>query len=548
MTMMKRMPVLILLVASALLSCNDIISYKGNLAATGAIVSLATTSGTIGLQSGRFVYPLAVDAKTESIQVRSVLSDASNRMTVNGLPCSSGAWSQVISLPEGRTTPVTIVVSPNVSAPSDADVRTYTIEVSPAMEWGKPEAFLPGEIESQVYHTQVAGNAAGQMLAVWYQGIGTQRELMMAERGKDGEWGCPIRIRRPFSGLPPVTININEKGDAVIAWVDEQNSGILALVKANGKWPNDLLCVEVERIPNSRDIEGIDSGIDDEGDVLIGWPMLPCMVYARVFSATMNKWMEKKAIDGDPFSTVARNPVIGLNKNGNGYIAWIRIDAKGYSDMVRYCSIQDNYVSDQYWTINNSVASINSGIEVTDADLGFFHWIDTSLPAIQTRVISPSGTSLDKPTLIIGSGSLYGENSLVIQINYSGRALAVWKIKETTSGNAMFIVYGAVYDGHSWSEPVRLSEGSANESFHVRACINDQGRGGVVFFDTDQYGSPCISAVEYNGSWSQKSILVQASNLFDVESLTIDGNGAMTCLWTRTPTSGSPMVYQSQYR
>jgi hypothetical protein len=55
MTMKKRMPALVIpfaVAAVALLSCNNVISYKRNLAVSGAITSLMTTSGAISLVAG----------------------------------------------------------------------------------------------------------------------------------------------------------------------------------------------------------------------------------------------------------------------------------------------------------------------------------------------------------------------------------------------------------------------------------------------------------------------------------------------------------------
>jgi hypothetical protein len=419
------------------------------------------------------------------------------------------------------------------------------------MEWGKAEEFLSGEIDTEIANMQVVGNAAGQMLATWFQFSGLNWMLMMSECDKDGMWTHPEKLPWVFEKSQLVTIDLNETGDAIIAWVDETNTGVQSLIKQKGKWPDGLLGNTLDTVSDLSNIEGIDCAIDSSGNAVVAWSLLTeGTIYERSRLARTANWTEKILVNENVSALFAKNPKVDINTDGVGFFTWKQTGVSGNNIMSRGYSISANAISEYPFSVDNEFGDKNQCIEMTNAGLGFIFWNDTLNQAFMTTIISSSGILSETKKNIsgpIGSSSL-SASATAFDVSPSGLAIAVWQEMVTISSRSEFVLFGATFDGKLWTRPKQISSGYEYSISSPLVCINDNGHAALAFCRCDINNIMYMTVFTYDGSWSGEKCLDSVYGQSDMNGLSIDDAGKISCLWSHQPMFCSPTLYMSQYR
>lgn len=198
--------------------------------------------------------------------------------------------------------------------------------------WSDPSSltdnFSPDGQNATSPHVDI--NNSGEALIVWNQSDGSNNQIFRSEY-REGVWNDPTSLSDNISpdgqsvtGMPDVALN--DDGEGVIVWTqsDGSNPQIFRSEYREGSWidPKNL----ADNIsPGGQSAGGPDVAINSIGDSVVVW-LQSVGTDSQIFRSEYRNgvWAMPTDLSDNisPDGTLANNPRVALNSNGDAIIVW----------------------------------------------------------------------------------------------------------------------------------------------------------------------------------------------------------------------------------
>lgn len=185
---------------------------------------------------------------------------------------------------------------------------------------------------------EVAMNDSGDAVIVWRQENNSNSSRIYVSEYRNGSWVHPNDINDSLSegGASYPTVAINDAGKTIIVW-SRYSSGARRIYKSvysNGSWSTDANQaispvggnVEVDEERMQR------VAIDNSGNIVIVWTQMNASNIAQVYKSEYrnNAWIHPSSLS-DSFSNnlegqVTNSPYVAMNNNGKAVVVWSGAD------------------------------------------------------------------------------------------------------------------------------------------------------------------------------------------------------------------------------
>jgi len=338
---------------------------------------------------------------------------------------------------------------------------------------------------------QIAIDASGNALAVWYQFNGTYRTIR-SNRYTSLGWGtaAPIETGNVGDALDPqIAIDIN--GNALAVW--NQDGDATASTRydiwANRYTPAGWGTPVLIETNDPGTAFGQQVAIDPSGNALVVWEQYGGSVndvWANRYTAGTDTWDTASLIETDNLGS-ADAPQIAIDANGNGLAVWQQYDG------MRYNITANRYTAGSAW--------------------GSAWWAAAAIESDNTsNAIQPQ-----------------------IAFDTSGNALAIWQ-QNTVSGVNIWANRYAAGSG-TWGTAALVENNSVGTSSYPQIAFDTSGNALAVWYQNDGLRTN-ILANRYaagTGTWGTAT-LIETDNAGSADSpqIAIDANGNALAVWEQT--------------
>ncbi|MBI5138018.1 MAG: Ig-like domain-containing protein [Nitrospirae bacterium] len=404
------------------------------------------------------------------------------------LSTAEGAWSGAATVDSGSWNSYT----PHVALGGDGSAvavweqwngndSILARHYDPATGWGG-EVLLETSTAGNAALPQVAMDAAGDAVAVWYQHDGTRYSAYgnVYDAATD-TWGGATLLESDSAGhAVGVTVGMDASGNAVAVWY--QSDGARYNIHANrytaaGGW-NGRELLETSAAGNAQHPQ---VAVAPNGDAVVVWHQSDGTrdnIWANHLDFAVGSWSGEQLVESSNAGT-ALNPALAVNAAGDAVAAWHQSDGSRY-----------NLTANRYdagtgtWGAAQTIETDNTG-SAKEAQVGFdgngnafvvWHQSDGSVNHIQANRYDGVAAAWGTATALEADPRGAGFPRVAVDAN--GNALAVWAQSDGTVDN----VAAARYDGRAgtWGAAGTLEAGSgAIDS--ARVAMDAQGRALAVW-------------------------------------------------------------------
>lgn len=387
--------------------------------------------------------------------------------------------------------------------------------------------------EKTAYEPQVAGDGAGDAIAIWDRYESPGQVIEVAERKAGGAWSSPEKLTQPADGeANHPQIAVNAAGDAVAAWqlgeVDFDRVVQVATRPAGGSWSAP------QTLPTVLGIEP-QVGIDAAGDAVVTWMENPGYEWV-IDTATHpagGPWSAATALSTPGGS--ATEPQVAVNAAGDAVVTWQRLDSGNHP-----IAEAANRPAGGEWSgpqaISPAAQQASAPQVAIDAEGGAVAaWIQyDGMPVIDVATLSLAG-SWSAPELV--SAPTVAAQSLDVSLDPAGDAIVAW---DNAAGSQAIEVTERSAGGGPWSAPeaISASEGEGFLSPQFPKLAQDENGDAVAVWP--QYE---IAASNYvtltatrpaGGAWSAPEPLSEPELESFGQQVTMSPRGDVTLVWSGT--------------
>jgi hypothetical protein len=345
--------------------------------------------------------------------------------------------------------------------------------------------------------------ANGDVVVVWNQmDVKAKRHVFMAER-RNGTWKLPqsdsdrISVGEKYAWEHDVAMN--DKGEAVIVWSQESESGVHAIYKSeyrNGAWKhpqdiNDYIS------PKGGDALQPKVAINNNGAVLIAWDQSDSNEKSQIYISELrdNKWSHPADVNDhiNPKSSGSRGgayrPLVGMDEAGNAAVSWQQT----------HSSKQGIYLSEYRqgkWHHPKSLDTIITPPEVKSPSIHDLQMGGNGNVIILWNSFKKRRDSLYKSELRLGKWHHPSEDDPFIAstadwefkilgksaVSASGRAIIGWLQR---GGNRGSEAYFAEYENGNWHFPGQLLNDENMQATGLAVAVSSKGNSVVSWSQTD---------------------------------------------------------------
>jgi hypothetical protein len=184
--------------------------------------------------------------------------------------------------------------------------------------WGG--APVLSEFGADAYHPQIAVNADGDAVAVWYQATsGSYYVIDAAVRPAGGRWGTPQNLSAPGANADSQQVAVDPAGNAIVVWQRYSPTPTVqaAVRPAGGTWsaPQDLSAP-------GGDAEGPQVAFDPAGNAVAVWERFngTNFIIQAAERPAGGGWSLPQDVSAPGQETA--NPQIALDPAGNAVAVW----------------------------------------------------------------------------------------------------------------------------------------------------------------------------------------------------------------------------------
>lgn len=177
---------------------------------------------------------------------------------------------------------------------------------------------------TNAHSPKVVLNDNDEALVVWIQSDGSKDQVFLSEF-REGSWTDPSTLQNNIipdgQEVHTVDVTLNDNGDSVIVWAEDNDSSISQIYRAErraGVWhfPSDL-SESISTTPTNA--LGCQVALNEEGEAVVIWVQSGELFHIEYFNGS---WTEPLSI---PDSSPAYRPRIALNDNGHAVAVWQKL-------------------------------------------------------------------------------------------------------------------------------------------------------------------------------------------------------------------------------
>jgi hypothetical protein len=328
------------------------------------------------------------------------------------------------------------------------------------------------------YGPQVALDANGDAVAVWWRSDGSNPVVQAASRSRRGTWSTPADLSAAGQDATEQQVALDQKGDAVVVWdrFDGSNFIVQAATRPKGgTWssPADLSA------PGHSAIEP-QVALDPKGDAVAVWyrgdgSNLIIQAASRPKGGNWSSPVNLSAPNQDAFE-----PQVALDQKGDAVAVWDRFDGSDRSLVVQAASRPKG-------------GGWSTASDLSAPEYFFVPFVPEADPHVA--------------------------------LDAKGDAVAVWRRN--------FVIQAANRPkGGNWSTPADLSDPSENNAFAPQIALDRKGDAVAVWYT--QAGEFVVRAASRpkGGSWSTPADLSGAGfALWPRGARALDPKGDAVVVW-----------------
>jgi hypothetical protein len=390
------------------------------------------------------------------------------------------------------------------------------------------------------YAPQIAFDANGNALAVWEQFDGTSFQRIYANRytASSGVWGTAIAIENDTGDAKRPQIAIDANGNALAVWY--QFNGTYRTIRAcrytSSGWG---AAVPIETV-NVGDALDPQIAIDPQGNALVVWSQdgdataaTRNDIWANRYNVAAGTWGIAGFIETNDLGG-ASSPQIAMDPNGNALAVWYQYDGSSVNDI---------------WANHYLLGAGWAGTTLIEAGTGSAEVPQIAVDAIGNGLAvwqQWDGTqySIWANRFAVGTGS-WGTAELVETDNFGpashpqvafdnyGNAVAVWQQNTVTGIN----IWANRYTSSQiigWDTPAIVETGNTGVADYPQVAFDASGNALAVWQKNDGARNN-IWANRYaaaSGTWGIAG-LIETDNSGSAETpqIAIDANGNALAVW-----------------
>jgi hypothetical protein len=539
---------------AAIVSCGAIISYKGNLSRSTKILSLSTNYGEIALAEGVNEYTISVPHGTDSIQLRVVLEEPSAHMTICGFECASGQWSPSLRIRAGHALMVPIIVSAGNSNTGTASMKTCTLKVDPEKAWSEPKPLVPFSEGLEQVMPQIAENDAGLTVAVWWQRVGSSSywDLMASEKDDRTDWSSPVRLSQYNNNTQDFTLDINEAGDIVVVWINDNAWNVCAAFMRAGAWLDCPGGVVLGSASTGYKGNYIDCAIDGRGNAVVVRAINGQVgIYENAMLVSSNTWTPAIEISDSASSVAVGGLDLVVNNNDFGYITWIEMPGSNPDLMARSIQTSTNAVGRWYSLLDSTTAFSGTlpHAAVFENNSAVIVWFDGLTKALYSTTISPTDGPCEIITKISGSieCTISSERNCFFSNKKNNISVALGE-RFVNSGLVQYNLFSVSFNEGKWSEPMKINHTGITDLYQPHIWANGDQRAALVYKtkNIEQYQKATLAV--FDGAWKTEINSPGVYAVMDSVCASIDSAGEVSCIWAQTPVGGLSSIMVGYYK
>jgi Calcium-binding EGF domain len=406
-----------------------------------------------------------------------------------------------------------------------------------ARAWGTAAA-----IESDVASAMVpavAVDAAGNAIAVWFQGAFGARSVYAARYTFGGTWTAPALIEQgagdtggPNDGMWGPQVAMNATGVAFAVWEqsDGTRSNIWAARSLNGVWSAAVM-IETDNAGSAR-LPYVT--VDSAGNAIAVWFQndgTRDRIWANRYSGTA--WGSASIISTNSVGS-ADNARVAGDSNGNAMAAWEQTDATPNSNIWAA-----RFTPGGGWAAAVLVETTNPGhawnpaIAVDNSGNAMAVWYQQDVANTGRLSIWANRFSNNAwgSAVLIESSDDGGAASTVAMDN-AGNAIAAWYQYDGEWDS----LYANRYSAGSWGTPQRIETQNVGNARTPAIAMDAAGNATVVWYQHDGTHTDIWANRYIGGSWiSASATLLEGDNtgLAWLPAVAVSSSGSAVAVWTR---------------
>jgi hypothetical protein len=356
----------------------------------------------------------------------------------------------------------------------------YAVRYTPSGGWGTV-ALVEINNAGNATSPQIAVDAAGNALVVWYQSDGTRTNIWANRYTAGTGWGVASLIESDNAGAALFPqISMSASGNAVAVWY--QSDGARSNIWANRYTVGTGWGVaELIESDNAGNAQSVKVAVNAAGNATAVWSQSD----GTRFNIVANRytvgtgWGAATLIEGDNIGN-ASLPDIAMDPDGNAMVVWRQTD--GTRDNIwanRYAPATTWGTAELIETDNAGTAS-GSRVVLDSQGNAIAIWqhsdgLHSNIRANRYAAGSGWGTSV----LVYASANIAATPQ--ISIDRSGNALAVWR----DSSLAGFSIWAGRYvRGGAWETAVQIEPGTGDATT-PEVAIDNRGNALAVWAEAD---------------------------------------------------------------
>lgn len=477
-------------------------TVAGNVTLNRAGQTVAATANTSGrivtLTAQQELMPLATYTMTASIGLRGSGGEQLSAPVSTSFTIRDGAW-QVAQLIETANAgdaldpQIAFDASGNALAVWDQFDGTrksiYANRYTAGSGWGVA-TILETDDTGDALDPQLAFDANGNALAVWYQYDGTHNNVYSNRYTAGKGWGVAVLVSNTIpvvGGAINPRIAIDAAGNVLTVWTQYDGSTFNIWANrysaATAQWG---IATRVETA-NAGTAAWPQIAVDRSGNALAVWMQSDgtrLNIWANRYTASGNSWGTDMLIETDNASD-ALLPQIAIDANGNALAVWEQSDGTRYNVWAnRYTAGSNSWSTATLIEADNAGNALDPQIAI-DAHgnaLAIWKQYDGSRDHVWANRFTAGSSSWGTATLVESDNT--GDASYPqITFDANGNALAVWAKHDGRRFNIWANRY--VANSNSWRTATLVETDNAGDATNPQVAIDANGNALAIWEQSD---------------------------------------------------------------
>ncbi|MBI5739468.1 MAG: hypothetical protein HZA16_02005 [Nitrospirae bacterium] len=377
---------------------------------------------------------------------------------------------------------------------------------------------------------QVAMDAQGNAMAVWYQHDGTRFNIWAVRYTAGSGWGAAGLIETEDAGSASgAQVAMDAQGNATAVW--HQHDGVRTNVWANrhtaGTGWGEAVLIETD---NTGSASGVQVAMDAQGNATAVWQQSAgarTNVWANRYTAGTG-WAEAALIETDNTGD-ASIPQVAMDAQGNATAVWRQADG------ARTNIWANRYTAGTGWGTAVLVETDNTGsayspqvaMDAQGNATVVWHQYDGARYSIYSnRYTAGAGWEGAEPIEADNSGDAVGPQAAM---DARGNAIAVWQQSDGTRNNIWTSRHTAET---GWGEAVLIETDNAGDALGPQVAMDAQGNAIAVWEQYDGTRFNIYSLYMPGTGWGA-AVLIETDNTGSASDpqVAMDAQGNATAVW-----------------